>query len=217
MHRLNTLTTLTNAKRAGAEVVKQSDNPAMSGLSYPILQALDEVHLRADAQFGGIDQRKIFMYAREYLPKLSSNRFDKSLKYNKRIHLMNEMVPGISTSKHEKKDDVEDDVEDDEEGDAGISNKMSATNEKSKIDILDGNKSIRTKISSAYCLPGDDVDNSLIVILEKVLFKIMDHRGEKFTVNRKEEHGGTLISLFGPIRETFADKELTKLVNSAYK
>ena len=240
VHRLNTLTTLANAKRAGAEVVKQSDNPLMSGLSYPILQALDEVHLRVDAQFGGIDQRKIFMYAREYLPKLPSNRFDKTLKYNKRIHLMNEMVPGISTTKTEEtKEPVEDD--------AGISNKMSASNEKTKIDLLDGNKSIRKKINSAYCLPGDDIDNSLMVILEKVLFKIMEHREEKFVIRRKEEYGGDLefenidqvrkmyrseelhpddfkngissylIDLFEPIKTVFADRELTKLVNAAYK
>jgi tyrosyl-tRNA synthetase len=36
-----------------AEVVKQSDKPALSGLIYPGLQALDEEYLKVDAQFGG--------------------------------------------------------------------------------------------------------------------------------------------------------------------
>lgn len=78
-----------NAKHAGAEVVKQTDNPKISGLLYPGLQALDEEYLKVDAQFGGVDQRKIFMYAREFLPKLG---------YMKRAHLMNPLVPGLGES-----------------------------------------------------------------------------------------------------------------------
>jgi tyrosyl-tRNA synthetase len=50
--------------------VKQVKNPLMSSLLYPILQALDEEWLGVDAQFGGIDQRKIFMFAREHLPSI---------------------------------------------------------------------------------------------------------------------------------------------------
>lgn len=46
------------------------------------LQALDEEYLKVDAQFGGIDQRKIFTFAEKYLPQLG---------YSKRIHLMNPM------------------------------------------------------------------------------------------------------------------------------
>jgi len=79
-----------DAKKAGAEVVKQVDNPLLSGLLYPGLQALDEEHLGVDAQFGGVDQRKIFMLAEKYLPHLG---------YRKRAHLMNPMVPGLAGSK----------------------------------------------------------------------------------------------------------------------
>lgn len=46
------------------------------------LQALDEEYLKVDAQFGGIDQRKIFTFAEKYLPQLG---------YQKRVHLMNPM------------------------------------------------------------------------------------------------------------------------------
>lgn len=45
-----------DAKRAGAEVVKQVDSPLLSGLLYPGMQALDEQYLGCDFQFGGIDQ-----------------------------------------------------------------------------------------------------------------------------------------------------------------
>ncbi len=50
------------------------------------MQALDEEYLDVDAQFGGIDQRKIFAYALENLPKIG---------YKVRAHLMNAMVPGL--------------------------------------------------------------------------------------------------------------------------
>lgn len=75
-----------DAKRAGADVVKQVANPLLLGLVYPLMQALDEEHLNVDAQFGGVDQRKIFVLAEENLP---------SLGYKKRAHLMNPMVPGL--------------------------------------------------------------------------------------------------------------------------
>jgi hypothetical protein len=45
-----------DAKKAGAEVVKQVDSPLLSGLLYPGLQALDEQYLGVDFQFGGVDQ-----------------------------------------------------------------------------------------------------------------------------------------------------------------
>lgn len=54
---------------------------------YPLLQALDEEYLYVDAQFGGVDQRKIFTYAERFLPRIG---------YKKRIHLMNPMVPGLT-------------------------------------------------------------------------------------------------------------------------
>lgn len=75
-----------DAKRAGADVVKQTENPLLSGLIYPLMQALDEHYLDVDAQFGGVDQRKIFVLAEENLPLLG---------YKKRGHLMNPMVPGL--------------------------------------------------------------------------------------------------------------------------
>ncbi len=111
-YRLASVVTEHDARKAGAEVVKQVEDPLLSGLIYPGLQALDEhvllhrkqhcnispTHVRmmslffliqylgVDAQFGGVDQRKIFTYARKYLPKLG---------YEKRAHLMNPMVPGL--------------------------------------------------------------------------------------------------------------------------
>ena len=194
---------------------------------YPVLQALDEEYLGVDAQFGGVDQRKIFMFAAEYLPKIG---------YKKRVHLMNSLVPGLSVvSLGEKKDDE-------------IFMKMSSSNEKSKINILDGKNKIRKKINSAYCLEGDADDNTLMILLDKVIFPILNRLGKSFVIQKPDKFGGKkiiyntyeevvgdfkscklhpgdfklgisnmLIYFLEPIRTKFADPELKSLVRKAYK
>jgi hypothetical protein len=52
VYRLSSLATDHDAKRAGAEVVKQSATAPLSSLLYPGLQALDEQYLDVDFQFG---------------------------------------------------------------------------------------------------------------------------------------------------------------------
>jgi len=88
--RLCTIVTMHDAKKAGAEVVKQVENATLSGLIYPLMQALDEEYLGVDVQFGGVDQRKIFTISKDILPKLG---------YKERAHLMNPMVPGLAGGK----------------------------------------------------------------------------------------------------------------------
>ncbi|AMD22795.1 HHR026Wp [Eremothecium sinecaudum] len=87
LFRMSNIVSQNDAKRAGADVVKQVANPLLSGLVYPLMQALDEEYLGVDAQFGGVDQRKIFVLAEEHLEALG---------YKKRAHLMNPMVPGLT-------------------------------------------------------------------------------------------------------------------------
>ena len=87
LFRLSSIVSEHDAKKAGAEVVKQVASPLLSGLIYPLMQALDEEHLGVDAQFGGVDQRKIFTLAAENLSKIG---------FKERAHLMNPMVPGLA-------------------------------------------------------------------------------------------------------------------------
>jgi tyrosyl-tRNA synthetase len=105
--RLASITSEAAAKKAGAEVVKQTENAPLSGLIYPLMQALDEQYLDVDVQFGGVDQRKIFALAKDVLPKIG---------YKERAHLMNPMVPGLqggkmSASDPDSKIDVLDDAD----------------------------------------------------------------------------------------------------------
>merc|ERR1712018_125150 len=95
VYKLSSLVTEHDARKAGAEVVKQVSHPLLSGLLYPGLQALDEQYLGCDAQFGGVDQRRIFTYAEKYLPAMG---------YDKRSHLMNPMVPGLQGAKMSSSD-----------------------------------------------------------------------------------------------------------------
>ncbi|KAJ5676506.1 tyrosyl-tRNA synthetase [Penicillium maclennaniae] len=94
-YRACSITSTHDCAKAGSEVVKQSDNPPLSGLIYPILQALDEEYLDVHCQFGGVDQRKIFALAKDLLPKLG---------YSGRAHIMNPIVQSLSGGKMSSSD-----------------------------------------------------------------------------------------------------------------
>lgn len=84
--KMASLTTVHDCHKAASEVVKLGDSPKLSGYIYPLMQALDEQYLEVDMQIGGVDQRKIFVLAREQLPKLG---------YKKRVELMLPFIPGL--------------------------------------------------------------------------------------------------------------------------
>lgn len=175
VYKLTSVVTQHDARKAGAEVVKQVEYPLLSGLLYPGLQALDEEYLKVDAQFGGVDQRKIFTFAEKYLPQLG---------YEKRIHFMNPMVPGLAGGK------------------------MSSSEEDSKIDLIDSPANVKKKLKKAFCEPGNITDNGLLSFVKHVLFSLFP-KGEGFTVNRNEKNGGDLTFMTYPELETcFAENKL---------
>ena len=207
---------LHDAKKAGAEVVKQSSNPKMSSLLYPGLQALDEEFLKVDAQFGGIDQRKIFMLAEKYMPQLS---------YRKRIHLMNPMIKSFSNNGQEK---------------------MSCSDINSKIDFLSTEKQIKKKINKTFCEEGNIeggfiqfVELVVFPILklksENLVINRSEEYGGKVIYNHykilegdlisKELHPGDLkkgisdflINLLGPVRTYFETDDMKHVIEMAYK
>jgi len=63
-------TTLNRAKRSMDEVSRDSQNPYVSQMIYPLMQAVDIAMLDVDVAVGGIDQRKIHMLAREGLASI---------------------------------------------------------------------------------------------------------------------------------------------------
>jgi tyrosyl-tRNA synthetase len=106
--KMSSIVSVHDSKKAAAEVVKLGDNPKLSGLLYPIMQAVDEEYLKVDVQLGGTDQRKIMVLARENLPKIG---------YDPRIEIMTPLLPGLlgkkmSASDAASKIDLLDNVED---------------------------------------------------------------------------------------------------------
>jgi tyrosyl-tRNA synthetase len=63
-------TSLNRAKRSMDEVGRKMDDPKVSQMVYPIMQAVDIAMLEVDVAVSGIDQRKIHMLAREELPDI---------------------------------------------------------------------------------------------------------------------------------------------------
>ncbi|KRX56192.1 Tyrosine--tRNA ligase, cytoplasmic [Trichinella sp. T9] len=181
VYRISSLVTQHDAKKAGAEVVKQVEYPLLSGLLYPCLQALDEEYLKVDAQFGGVDQRKIFTFSEKVIIK--SIFYLPSLGYAKRIHLMNPMVPGLTCDK------------------------MSASIEDSKIDLLDDPETVKKKLKKAFCEPGNLEKNAVLDFCKHVIFPLL--HGEEFSVERDAQAGGNIaFSNFSALSASFADKAL---------
>ncbi len=159
--RMSTCVTVRDCTKAASEVVKMGDNPKLSGLIYPIMQALDEEYLKVDMQFGATDQRKIFVLARENNPKIG---------YEARIEIMGPIIPGL------------------------IGKKMSASNEKSKIDLLDDEKSVAHKLKGADMVAGE-TDNGVMGFLKYVLMIIKKDNGKSFVIERPVKFGGDLTYL----------------------
>lgn len=209
VYRLSSMVTEHDAKKAGAEVVKQVEHPLLSGLLYPGLQALDEEYLKVDAQFGGVDQRKIFTLAEKYLP---------SLGYAKRAHLMNPMVPGLtgakmSSSEEESKIDLLDSKED-------VKKKLKkAFCEPGNIQnngVLSFVKYVLFPLRGEFCIKrdpkwGGDKVYTVFEEVEKDFAEEMVHPGDL-----KASVEVALNELLEPIRKKFGSPELRKLTSDAY-
>lgn len=175
---LSSITSIRDSKKAAAEVVKQENNPRVSGIIYPLMQAVDEEYLKADAQLGGMDQRKIFVLAREKLPRIG---------YKSRVEIINPLLPGL------------------------VGKKMSASDNKSKVDLLDDKKIIEQKLKSAEMIAGNP-DNGVMEFLKYVLITIKQDKKEKFVVKRDEKYGGNLeYDSYEEIEKDFVDKKLHPL------
>ncbi|KAI0085264.1 tyrosyl-tRNA synthetase [Irpex rosettiformis] len=197
-----------DAKKAGAEVVKQVESPLLSGLIYPGMQALDEQYLDCDFQFGGVDQRKIFTFAELYLPRLG---------YKKRAHLMNAMVPGLgggkmSSSDPNSKIDFLDPPElvrrkiksaFCEEGNIA-DNGVLAFVQAVVIPISE------LRIERQHGETGADSEEGQDAVGDQTPFSLEGApEGTVFSVFRKEEHGGSLhYSSFEALEKDFAEKRV---------
>ncbi|KAK9957306.1 hypothetical protein ABG768_011565 [Culter alburnus] len=209
VYRLSSMVTEHDAKKAGAEVVKQVEHPLLSGLLYPGLQALDEEYLKVDAQFGGVDQRKIFTLAEKYLP---------SLGYTKRIHMMNPMVPGLtggkmSSSEEESKIDL---LDKNQEVKKKLKKAFCEPGNVENNGVLSFVKHVLFPLHSEFVIKRDPKWGG-----DKVY---TDYEEVEKDFAAEEIHPGDLKAsvelalnkLLDPIRKKFETPELRKLTTSAY-
>jgi len=170
------LTTVHDATKAASEVVKLGEHPKLGGILYPVMQALDEQYLDVDVQYGGIDQRKIFVFARELLPKLG---------YRPRVEVMTPLVPGL------------------------IGKKMSASDERSKIDLLDDEATVQKKVEGAYCEEGTVEDNGVLAFLKYVVMVLKQDHGGQLVVERPAKFGGPVsFASYDALEEAYAAKKI---------
>lgn len=176
--KMSSFTSVNDCKRAASEVVKFGDNPKLSGLIYPIMQSLDEVYLGADVQYGGVDQRKILMFARENLPKIG---------YPSRVEVMTPLIPGL------------------------IGKKMSASDEKSKVDLLDDEKTVKNKLNGAEMIAGNP-DNGVMAFLKYVIMTVKKDKKEKFVIKRDKRFGGDILyPNYDEVERDFISKKIHPL------
>jgi len=212
VYKLASLVTEHDARKAGAEVVKQVTHPLLSGLLYPGLQALDEHYLGCDAQFGGVDQRKIFTYAEKYLPQLG---------YAKRAHLMNPMVPGLQGTKMSSSD---------EDSKIDLLDSAGALKKKLKKAFCEPGNITDNGILSfcKYVIIPVALKGEVFVIQRSeehggnASYSSYDDLEAAFA--KEEIHPGDLKSsverymndLLDPVRKKFETPEMKKLINGAY-
>ncbi len=83
--------------------------------------------------------------------------------------------------------------------------KMSASDIKSKIDLLDSKKEVEKKINSAYCKEGEVKDNGVLAFVEHF---ILPFKG-KLKIERPEKFGGNKVySEYKDLEKDFVKKDL---------
>ncbi len=178
--KLSTFTSIRNSTKAASEAVKtaQGNNVMLSGMIYPLMQALDEEYLNVDIQLAGVDQRKIMVYAREYLPKIG---------YNQRIELMTPMIRGL------------------------VGKQMSSSVEGTKIDLLESEDKIKSKVKKAECVEGN-LDNGLMALMKYLFFILKGDKDEEFVIERPEKFGGNVsYKNYGEFEKDFLEKKIHPL------
>lgn len=178
--KLSTAIRVNSAKKATAEVVKCGSNPPLSNYIYPLMQVLDEVYLGTDFEFGGVDQRKIFMFGIDYLPRIGYT--------GERCYAMNPMIHSL-----------------------GKDGKMSASDTKTKIDVMDSPEVILQKCKKAFSVDGTVEGNGVMELFKYVIFEMPGYEGG-VTIDRPEKYGGPVtFANYAGLEEAFLEHKIASV------
>ncbi len=107
--------------------------------------------------------------------------------YNPRIEIMTPLAPGL------------------------IGGKMSASDENTKIDLIDDEENVRKKINKAECIEGNP-NNGIMFFLKHVIMVIKQDKKENFFIERNLKYGGNVsYSSYMEIERDFIEKKLHPL------
>lgn len=187
---LSTHATIARVMRCGQIMGREESvsNPA-SQILYPLMQATDIYHLKADIAQLGMDQRKVNMLARDLFPKLG---------IRPPIAVHHHMLAGLTEPKDMGLTGA----------DAAIAKKMSKSNPASAIFMTDTREEIEKKFKKAYCPEGIVEDNPVLEYCKYIVFEKVD----KFEIVRPEKFGGNRVyGSYEELESSFVAKELHPL------
>ena len=82
---------------------------------------------------------------------------------------------------------------------------MSASDEKSKIDLLDSKKEVESKVKKAYCKEGEIKENGVLAFCEYFIFPFKG----KLKIERPEKFGGNVnYKSYSELEKDFVKKKL---------
>jgi len=179
-----TMRSLTIMGRSEAE-----KNLDLSQLLYPPMQSVDIKALDLDIVHAGMDQRKIHMLVREIFPKLG---------WKMPVVVHQHLLPGLSEPAIMGLAEIAAE-------DSKISSKMSKSKPSSGIVIHDDEKTIRDKVSKAFCPAGVAGSNPVLELVRYVVF----HQFGEFVIERPAKYGGsTTYSSYKEVERDFVAQKL---------
>ena len=135
--------TVARTKRAMTIMGRKANNDEIptSMMIYPSMQAADIFQLKMDIAYGGLDQRRIHMLARDICEKTG---------WTKPVAIHTPLVPGLKAMDRMNPQD----------------SKMSKSKPDSGILIHDSEDEILKKMKKAFCPPPGEFDNSIVAAEE---------------------------------------------------
>jgi len=151
----------------------------LSKLFYPAMQVSDIFYLDLDVAYGGMDQRRAHMLAREVSKKIGK-------KTPVAIH-----TPLLTSLQAGGRMDP-------------IEAKMSKSKPDSMLSIHDDSEAVKKKLNKAFCPEKQIQGNPVLEICKYVIFP--DLKGETFLIERPEKFGGNLkFNSYDELETAFAD------------
>jgi tyrosyl-tRNA synthetase len=159
----------------------------MSWLIYPLMQIVDVYALGTHIAHGGVDQRKVYVLAREVYDKIKLMPLTLGGRVIKPVILLHHLLPSLAMTGKESRLDLSE-------------AKMSKSRPETAIFLHDSPGEISEKIKNAYCPPKVTENNPVLELAR--LFSFREPRREPFLIKRPSEYGGTA--------EYWAFEELTR-------